>query len=181
MQEVVKRRGKDLTRLHNYIDSTFEIENEKDRIVQHVTKEKKLQDAREYYSASRISGLIKGFLARVIYRELLEELHATRVIQRVMRGKLGRMRWAYEYWKSISVVKSNEALAAIIERSTITREVTLVGALGYMWKEYFDPYTNSYWYYNKRNRLNTWQCPLPLQKTMICHWDGFYSFGMYIL
>lgn len=70
---------------------------------------------------------------------------ATELIARIIRGKLGRIRWRQEYWRSKSVVKSERALKELIDRSTLLRESVLRGTKGYYWIEYFDPLTNSFW------------------------------------
>ena len=31
--------------------------------------------------------------------------------------------------------------------------------------------TNSFWYLNRENMLTTWDCPVPLQKELVCSWD----------
>ena len=104
-------------------------------------------------------------------------LRAIRTIQRIMLGKLGRMRWKREYWKSVSVVKSESALKELLERSQALREKISPGRNGYHWTEYFDPLTDSFWYFNKATKQNTWHVPLVFQKDLICSWEGFHDFG----
>ena len=36
--------------------------------------------------------------------------NAVKLIQKMIRGKLGKIRWKLEYWRSVSVVKSDSAL-----------------------------------------------------------------------
>ena len=45
------------------------------------------------------------------------------------------------------------------------------------WKELYDPATDCFWYYNVRTQQNTWQCPLSLQKGLVCSWEGYQVFG----
>lgn len=89
------------------------------------------------------------------------------------------MRWKREYYRSISVVKSDRALAELLDRSTELRSETIYLKKGktQIWKEYFDPLSDSFWYYNTTTKQNTWQCPLVFQKTLICPWLGYASFG----
>jgi hypothetical protein len=66
---------------------------------------------REYYAASRINAIIRGFLARLLFQEKIRVYRATIILQKLIRGKLGRIRWMRAYWLSKSVVKSKTALA----------------------------------------------------------------------
>ena len=62
-------------------------------------------------------------------------------IQKIIRGKLGRSKAKRAYYFSISVVKSDAALAELLGRSSLIREK------GH-WVEYYDSLTDSFWYYN---------------------------------
>jgi hypothetical protein len=144
---------------------------------------------------------------RCRYADLKARLRATITIQRVARGKLGRLKWKRIYWWKLAVVKSEEALKVsiasyfisciyffvkdiviwlmefsvthifhfffqdLIKRSRIIREAKNEGASPYQWQECFDPMTNSFWYLNRENMLTTWDCPVPLQKELVCSWD----------
>jgi len=107
-----------------------------------------LEKAKQYYGSARIQGIARGFLARVRCKLLLLEYRAGGLLVRIARGKLGRMRWMMEYWKSISVVKSPEALAAIIDRSIPKRDSK--EASGPSWREMYDPVTGAFWYYERK-------------------------------
>ena len=68
----------------------------------------------------------------------------------------------------------------IVTRSKSIRqdEVTIRGTrMPGPWKELYDPMTDSFWYYNIRTGQNTWECPLSLQKDLICTWAGYHTFG----
>jgi hypothetical protein len=78
------------------------------------------------------------------------------------------------YWMSISVVKSPEALQELVDRSILHRETK---GMGTAWQEYFDPVSNAFWYYERKSKLSTWNCPVALQKNLVCHWSGFQAFG----
>ncbi len=69
---------------------------------------------REFYAASKIGALIRGYLDRLLCSRLRRRLRAIRTIQRIILGKLGRLRWKREYWRSVSVVKSDMALQVTI-------------------------------------------------------------------
>lgn len=113
-----------------------------------------------------MQAIVRGFLDRVYCKKLRREAKAIRLIQRVMRGKLGRLRWKREYWKSLSIVKSESALQvtdslhiaciilskvvfhskALMERSSVIREEVLKDSkAGYHWLELIDPLTDSFW------------------------------------
>ena len=64
-----------------------------------------------------------------------------------------------------------------MDRSTSLRTAVLLGHKGYNWEELFDPLTESFWYFNKITKQNTWHCPLVFQKVLICSWEGFHAFG----
>eukprot|EP01031_Cornospumella_fuschlensis_P040384 gene40384-49216_t len=153
------------------------IDAEEIGLQQYARKQEQITRAREYYAASRISALIRGFLDRIACRRLRRLNKAIRLIQRLMKGKLGRMRWQREYWRSISVVKSDFALQEILKRSRLLRENTLAADKKRHWQELFDPLTQSFWYYNLHTRQNTWQVPFCFQKSLVCSWDGHAAFG----
>jgi hypothetical protein len=71
---------------------------------------------REYYASSKIGSIIRGYLARLYCNELLRQIHAAIVIQRLIRGKLGRIKWMREYWLKLSVVKSRHALVVKLKQ-----------------------------------------------------------------
>ena len=102
-----------------------------------------LEKAKQHYASCRIQGIVRGFLARIHARNLLVEFRAGSLICKIARGKLGRMRWMLEYWKSISVVKSAEALDALLERSVTHRDSKEAG--GPSWREYYDPVSGAFW------------------------------------
>ncbi|KAJ1399046.1 hypothetical protein B484DRAFT_406462, partial [Ochromonadaceae sp. CCMP2298] len=113
--------------------------------------------AREYYAASKVQALVTGYLDRLICKRKRAYLRTIQLLQRIMQGKLGRIRWKREYYRSVSVVKSDKALQEIIQRSSLLREAKIAGKGGYCWFEYFDPLSDSFWYYNSATKLNTWQ------------------------
>jgi hypothetical protein len=41
----------------------------------------------------------------------------------------------------------------------------------------YDPITYGFWYYHEHYDLNTWNCPLVLQKELVCKWDGYHQYG----
>ena len=170
----------------------YDIHIESDLLVDEAAAAASLEKAKQYYGSSRIQGIVRGFLARVLCKTLVIEYRASLVIQKVMRGKLvstvlvvvcgvavykllihvyhrdpmvlsvisftptnvspllisthlnsqGRMKWMMEYWESISVVKSPEALDALIERSTPHRDSK--ESKGPSWREYYDPVSGMY-------------------------------------
>jgi hypothetical protein len=71
---------------------------------------------REFYAASKIGALIRGFLDRLLCNRLKKRLRAIRTIQRIILGKIGRLRWKREYWRSVSVVKSDTALQVLTSK-----------------------------------------------------------------
>lgn len=149
-----------------------EIEESTTKLKVYAIKETKLIQARRYYAAAKIQGLVRGFLSRLEFYELKRTYRAVVHIQRFIRGKLGRIRWQREYWKSLSVVKSNTALQVLLERSTIVRHDEKTA-----WQEMFDPLTYGFWYYNTRNHSNIWTCPVVFQHNLVCKWEGFQEFG----
>lgn len=121
---------------------------------------------RKFYAASKIGALVRGYLDRLLCNRLRRRLRAIRTIQRIILGKLGRLRWKREYWRSVSVVKSDTALQVayigallklhcavyitcfaqeLLARSSLLRTAEQEGSRGYHWSEYLDPLTDSFW------------------------------------
>ena len=96
---------------------------------------------RIFFAVCRIQAIIRGFLDRILCKEIVRERKAAIKIQKIIRGKLGRSKAKRAYYFSISVVKSDGALAEILERSSVVREKG-------NWIEYYDTLTDSFWYYN---------------------------------
>jgi hypothetical protein len=143
----------------------------------HANKEKLATESRQFYAAAKIQSLIRGVLTRFAYAELRERDKAVRLIQRIVRGKLGRVRWMREYWRSLSVVKSEPALVELLKRSSELRISEKVQGTGHIWKEYYDPMTRCIWYLNCKTRFNTWICPPVFQFDLVCKWNGYGEFG----
>jgi hypothetical protein len=159
-------------------DVLVKIDEQEKLFKDYTNHELKITYARVYYAATRINALVRGFLDRIICRRLHLRRRATSLIQKVMKGKLGRIRWRKEYWRSLSIVKSDNALKEIIERSVLIREKMIKLKKGKNhWKEYYDPLTTSFWYFNEITKQNTWQIPLCFQTKLICHWSGYDSYG----
>lgn len=170
MNVVVTKRGERLAIKKGLNQTQYDVDVDMSALQREAKAAADLEAAKRYYSASRLQGIVRGFLVRLFAKELRRELHALLTIQRVFRGKLGRMRWMREYWRSISVVKSPQALAELRNRSGVLRDST-------SWTEYFDPLSGGFWYFERRSNLSTWNCPLIFQKTLVCNWDGFEEFG----
>mmetsp|Transcript_10907 Transcript_10907/g.16624 ORF Transcript_10907/g.16624 Transcript_10907/m.16624 type:complete len:1070 (-) Transcript_10907:229-3438(-) len=173
MSIAVTRRANDLATKKALIEKQLHISKSTDELFHYAEKKRRLTQAREYYASARIQGIIRGFLARLIFKEKLRIFRAVILIQKLLRGKLGRIKWMREYWKSKSVVRSATALADLVARSTIVRDDGEERG----WKEMFDPVTFGFWYYHEHYGMNTWSCPLSLQKELVCRWDGFHKFG----
>ena len=176
MRIPVERKIQLLAAKKHELDTFNEIEDGAEKLGEQLEYNRRVMIARKHRAASRIQGLIKGFLSRLLAAQLRLEYKCTLVIQSLVRGFLGRKRWMYEYWKKISVVKSKQGLADLLERSTLTRDSKGQGA-GSGWREYFDSLTNSFWYFDPKTRLNTWVCPLAFQKELVCTWNGFQEYG----
>lgn len=169
----VNRRSDNLKSKKQLIEKHLFVEKSTEILQYTAEKKRKIILAREYYAASRINAIIRGFLGRLIYKEKIRIYRATLIIQKLMRGKLGRIKWMKAYWLSKSVVKSKTALIELVGRSKIVRSDGNEKG----WKEMFDPITFGFWYYNDHYSLNTWSCPLVLQKELVCKWDGFQKYG----
>eukprot|EP00601_Ochromonadales_sp_CCMP2298_P030878 CAMPEP_0173329798 /NCGR_PEP_ID=MMETSP1144-20121109/2904_1 /TAXON_ID=483371 /ORGANISM="non described non described, Strain CCMP2298" /LENGTH=336 /DNA_ID=CAMNT_0014274425 /DNA_START=382 /DNA_END=1389 /DNA_ORIENTATION=+ len=173
LEQKVTRLGIALT-LNDGISAISGEENHHRRTA---AKGQQITKAREYYAASKVQALVTGYLDRLICKRKRAYLRTIQLLQRIMQGKLGRIRWKREYYRSVSVVKSDKALQEIIQRSSLLREAKIAGKGGYCWFEYFDPLSDSFWYYNSATKLNTWQVPLVFQKGLVCSWEGFKEFG----
>ena len=69
---------------------------------------------RKYYAAARIQGIIRGFLSRLVTKELRIAHRAAVKIQKIVRGIQGKKRWLAEFWRSEGVVKSDAALQVFV-------------------------------------------------------------------
>ena len=120
MKVAVERRSKyfGLTQALNY--SKDEIDKTQKEIFEYAVKEDKLINLKRFYAASKLQALARGVLTRILYKELQIENQAVRKIQKVIRGKLGRIRWMKQYWMSLSVVKSEHALQVRTEKGKNT-------------------------------------------------------------
>ena len=178
MKVAIERRRKDIASTKEFLVSKSEIHGGAKILHSHLNQVKTLLDARTFYAAARVQGIIRGFLARFHYKELILRRDASITLQSLVRGRLGRVRWVTEFWLQKSVVKSLPALDAILERSKLLRE----GGSEYRndpkhWEEYWDPLTDSFWYFNPRLKLNTWDVPPCFQHELVCCWNGFQAYG----
>lgn len=92
-----------------------------------------INNLREYYAISKIQALVRGFLDRIFCNKLHREAFAIKTMQRLLRGKLGRIRWMIEYWKSLSIVKSSQALQVNqlqAAKSSILTDDSITGYVG---------------------------------------------------
>lgn len=177
MKAVLEKKVKLLEIKKKLLDGSQAVTDEESALRRVATKSQQIIKAREYYAASKIQAIVKGYLDRLLCTRKRRHLRTVKLIQRIFLGKLGRMRWKREYWRSISVVKSDSALEEIRGRSSKLRETVLAGRGGYRWQEYFDPLTESFWYYNSVTKHNTWHVPLEFQKDLVCHWEGYREHG----
>lgn len=177
MRLAIQRRAEKMGANQDLLNTFEKISKIQISAEKYAVREDKFIAIRIYYASSKCQAMVRGYLARRYYRRLLEKNRTIRTIQRVIRGKLGRIRWWKQYWISQSVVKSATALEEIMKRSAIVRTANAPGKRGDLWTEYFDPLSESFWYLNARTMLNTWKCPLPFQRDLVCAWDGFHEFG----
>jgi hypothetical protein len=159
-------------------DKLLKIDAQEDSLKSYTNHEIKVSNARIHYAATKMNALVRGYLDRIICRRLRLRARAIRLIQKVMKGKLGRIRWRKEYWRALSIVKSENALKELIQRSTMIREkIIRLKRQKDHWKEMYDPLSDSFWYLNEITRQNTWQIPVCFQKNLICHWTGYNEAG----
>lgn len=178
MKIAIDRRGKDIAVTKSYLTAKSDIHGGAKILHHHLDKVKTLLDARTYYAVARIQGIIRGFLARFHFKELKQARDASITLQALVRGRLGRMRWMTEFWLKKSVVKSIAALEVILERSKLIRSGGPMYVMDLKhWEEYWDPLTESFWYYNPKRRLNTWDVPACFQENLVCQWNGFQAYG----
>ena len=177
MKAVLDAKARKLEIKKHLLDGTQVIADEEATLRKIASKSQQIHKAREYYAASKIQAIVKGFLDRKFCARKKKYQRVILLIQRVFKGKLGRLRWKREYWRSLSVVKSDSALHEIMSRSSKLREHVVPGKKPYKWKEFFDPLTESFWYYNTATKHNTWQVPLEFQKDLVCSWEGFPEAG----
>ena len=81
---------------------------------------------REFYAACKMQSIVRGFLDRILCSKKRKFKRAVELISRIMKGKLGRMKWRKEYWRSKSVVKSDRALKVLRENSNFIFIISFV-------------------------------------------------------
>lgn len=108
-------------------------------------RQERLLRAKEEFAATHLAALVRGFLARCVFRRHIIEKKAAVSVQRIVRGLIGRRKWKKEFYKSVSVVKSAFALELLLSRSRLLRESIQLrrgfGKSSYHWQELFDPLT----------------------------------------
>lgn len=177
MKAVIQGKTKRLE-LQKERNNTFNAIDQQEQLLGvYVKAESKINAARVHYAASKVCALVRGFLDRIVVRNRRKYFRAIGLIQRVIKGKLGRIRWKREYWRSISVVKSDASLKDMLDRSKLIREKVKMGRFAYHWQEFFDTLTVSFWYYNRITKQNTWEVPFCFQDSLVCTWNGYASFG----
>ena len=95
MSKAVGRRAEILAIRKELNQNQYDIAIESDQLVDDAAAAARLEKAKQHYASCRIQGIVRGFLSRVLFRELLAEYRAANLIQRIMRGKLGRMKWKF--------------------------------------------------------------------------------------
>ena len=173
MRIPVERKLGQLSTKKNELDLVNEIEAGAESLERQMDHDRRVMLARKFRAASRVQGLIRGFLGSMVAAQLRLELKSAIVVQSLVRGFLGRKRWMYEYWKKVSVVKSIQGLEDLLARSNLIRQSRDKP----IWREYFDPLSNCFWYYEPRTRKNMWDCPVTFQRDLVCPWNGFKEYG----
>jgi len=75
----------------------YDVGVESDALVYDAERAASLEKAKQHYASCRVQGIVRGFLARILTRNLLVEYRAGSLIVKIARGKLGRLRWMLEY------------------------------------------------------------------------------------
>lgn len=142
MRVAIERKTLDLHSKKKVLDRLNEIKDGAESLEAQLDYDHRVYAARELLALARIQGLIRGFLGRIYAEEVRVRRKATITLQSVFRGRIGRKRWMYEYWKKISVVKSKDALDELIKRSTKTREAVIRKVQ--IWQEVFTFFLSFY-------------------------------------
>jgi hypothetical protein len=171
MKIAVDRRDKSLRLQKEFLVKKNEISDNASYLRVYLDSERTLGNARAHYAASRIQGIIRGFLDRIFFREESTRRLSAIKIQSLIRGRFGRKRWMREYWLLKAVVKTPAGLKNILQRSRVIRVVDSE------FNEMFDPVFDAIWYFNPKTEQSQWDCPFSIQKDLICHWNGFHEYG----
>jgi replication-associated recombination protein RarA len=110
MKTIIDRRAQTLA-LKNHTKNRLDaIDAERDALRAVARKQEVVDEARRYYAAARMQGVIRGFLSRLETVVRRSEYRAALRIQKILRGRQGKKRWLAQYWRSEAVVKTQSAL-----------------------------------------------------------------------
>ncbi|OQS06179.1 radial spoke head protein [Thraustotheca clavata] len=125
-------------------------------------QEETLQNTRNYVATS-LQCLFRGWKGRLIAQCVRLEHYSAISIQRIMRGHLGRLKAQRERRKQNMVLQSPWAMKKLLERSKLIRCVD-------NWQEWFDPWTNEFFYFEMYTQDSQWLPPYPYENFLVCDW-----------
>ncbi|RLN90673.1 hypothetical protein BBJ28_00015395 [Nothophytophthora sp. Chile5] len=117
----------------------------------------------KHFVATALQCRYRGWKGRGIGAHVRQRHHAAIVIERIVRGMLGRRRAAREKRKLRQVLHSPTALKLLLERSTVVRTVK-------NWQELLDSHTNEYFYFHIFTHDSQWLPPESYQEFLQCKW-----------
>ena len=116
------------------------------------------------YAATLINAGARGYFGRLLGQEQRLQTLGALKIQCAYRGMLGRMRAEEERWRKVRVAPTKYALNIVRLRSKVIMDRG-------DWLELLDPFTNTFWYLNRRNTHSTWTPPPEFEQDLFCMWD----------
>ncbi|CAM9736559.1 unnamed protein product [Chrysoparadoxa australica] len=116
-------------------------------------------------AALHIQSCYRGYRGRLRASERRAQNAAATCVQRHLRGKLGRRIAEEKKWDKVRVTPTSYALKITLSRSHVT-QTSKTG-----WREYYDPDTRGFFYYEPETRNSTWDPPTCFADSMICLWD----------
>ena len=89
MKALLSKHSKRSDISKEFFEKQLILRQEEEYLKRSATKGQQILKAREYYAASRIQSIVRGFLDRLVCNKRRRYLRAVRLIQKVMKGKLG--------------------------------------------------------------------------------------------
>jgi hypothetical protein len=89
MKALLSKQSRRLEISKEYYEKQLVLRQEEEYLKRSAAKGQQILKAREYYAASRVQSIVRGFLDRLVCSKRRRYLRAVRLIQKVMKGKLG--------------------------------------------------------------------------------------------
>mmetsp|Transcript_33910 Transcript_33910/g.44731 ORF Transcript_33910/g.44731 Transcript_33910/m.44731 type:complete len:1022 (+) Transcript_33910:225-3290(+) len=165
MNTIIDRKNRKFRAAKRLEEAKAWVDRQEAEVLEGLKEEKIEHGYWENVAATKIQAVARGFLGRLLVEELILLRDAAILVQKRWRGIKGRMIASEERWKRVAVAPSLYAVKLMLFRSKVIKRAG-------NWTEYWDPDTNSFWYFNKvENNHSTWDPPECFKDKLTCVWD----------